>query len=43
MITIIPMIGLALAAVPMIFNDYTGKKKQEIQKALEARREKEHG
>ena len=26
MITIIPMIGLALAAVPMIFNDYTGKK-----------------
>ena len=43
MITIIPMIGLALAAVPMIFNDYTGKKKQEIQKALEERREKEHG
>ncbi len=43
MITIIPMIGLALAAVPMIFNDYTGKKKKEIQKALEERREKEHG
>ena len=43
MITIIPMIGLALAAVPMIFNDYTGEKKQEIQKAVEERREEEQG
>ena len=33
------MISLALAAVPMIFNDYTGKKKEEIQKALAERRE----
>ena len=39
MVSIIPMISLALAAVPMIFNDYTGKKKEEIQKALAERRE----
>lgn len=43
MITIVPMIGLFLTAVPMFFNDYTGKKKQDIQKALEERREKNHG
>lgn len=43
MITIVPMIGLILTAVPMFFNDYTGKKKQDIQKALEERREKNHG
>lgn len=34
MITIIPLVGLALAAIPMCFNDYTGKKKAEIQKQL---------
>ena len=39
MVTIIPMISLALAAIPMIFNDYSGKKKDEIQKALAERRE----
>lgn len=40
MVTVIPMISLALAAIPMIFNDYSGKKKDEIQKALAERREK---
>ncbi len=39
MVTIIPAVSLALCAVPMLFNDYTGKKKEEIQKELVARRE----
>ncbi len=39
MVSIIPMVSLALAAIPMIFNDYSGKKKDEIQKALAERRE----
>lgn len=39
MVSIIPMISLALAAIPMIFNDYSGRKKDEIQKALAERRE----
>ena len=39
MVSVIPMISLALAAIPMIFNDYSGKKKEEIQKALSERRE----
>lgn len=40
MVTIIPAISLALAAIPMAFNDYSGKKKEEIQKALAESREK---
>lgn len=40
MVTIIPAISLALAAIPMFFNDYTGKKKENIQKELVSRREK---
>lgn len=40
MVSIIPMVSLALAAIPMAFNDYSGKKKEEIQKALAERREK---
>ena len=40
MVTIIPAISLALAAIPMFFNDYTGKKKENIQKELTERREK---
>ncbi len=40
MVSVIPAISLALCAVPMIFNKYTGKKKEEIQKELAQRREK---
>jgi Na+/melibiose symporter-like transporter len=39
MVTVIPMVSLALCAIPMIFNDYSGKKKEKIQKELAARRE----
>jgi Na+/melibiose symporter-like transporter len=39
MVTIIPAISLALAAIPMFFNDYSGKKKDDIIKELTARRE----
>ncbi len=39
MVTIIPAISLALAAIPMLFNDFSGKKKDEIIKELTARRE----
>ena len=38
MITVIPLIGLATAAIPMVFNDYTGKKKESIQKELRERK-----
>ena len=38
MVTVIPAISLALCAIPMFFNDYSGKKKEEIQKALEKSR-----
>lgn len=40
MVTVIPAVSLALCAIPMFFNDYSGKKKEEIQKALAERREK---
>lgn len=40
MVTVIPAISLALAAIPMFFNDYSGKKKETIQKELAERREK---
>ncbi|MBE6821338.1 MAG: hypothetical protein E7516_09865 [Ruminococcaceae bacterium] len=40
MVSAIPAISLALCAIPMIFNKYTGKKKEEIQKELTERREK---
>ncbi|MBQ8763916.1 MAG: MFS transporter [Clostridia bacterium] len=39
MVSIIPAVSLALCAIPMIFNKYTGKKKEEIQKELQERRE----
>lgn len=39
MVSVIPAISLALCAIPMLFNDYSGKKKEEIQKALAERRE----
>ncbi|MEE1138021.1 MAG: glycoside-pentoside-hexuronide (GPH):cation symporter [Acutalibacteraceae bacterium] len=40
MVSAIPAISLALCAIPMIFNKYTGKRKEEIQKELIGRREK---
>jgi len=40
MVSVIPAISLALCAIPMIFNKYTGKKKESIQKELAERREK---
>lgn len=40
MVSAIPAISLVLCAIPMIFNKYTGKRKEEIQKELTARREK---
>lgn len=40
MVSAIPAISLALCAIPMVFNKYTGKKKEEIQKELTERREK---
>lgn len=39
MVSVIPAISLALCTIPMIFNDYTGKKKEKIQKELAERRE----
>lgn len=39
MISLIPAISLALCAIPMFFNDYTGKKKDKIIKELTERRE----
>lgn len=43
MITVVPLIGLALCSIPMFFNDYTGEKKKEIQKVLEKHRENNNG
>jgi Na+/melibiose symporter-like transporter len=40
MISIIPAISLALCAIPMFFNDYSGKRKEKIQQELTAQREK---
>ncbi len=34
MITLLPAIGFALAMIPMFFNDYTGKRKENIQAEL---------
>lgn len=38
MITVLPAIGFVLAAIPMFFNDYTGKRKEEIQAELASKR-----
>ncbi len=44
MITLLPAIGFLLTMIPMFFNDYTGAKKEKIQKELaEAREKKENG
>lgn len=39
LVTIIPAVGFLLTILPMLFNDYTGKTKEEAQKQLEAKRE----
>ena len=39
MVTVLPAIGFALTIIPMLFNDYTGKKKEKIQQELAERRE----
>ncbi len=41
MLTILPCAGFLLAAIPMFFNTYTGKKKEIIQAELKERRESE--
>lgn len=38
LVTIVPAIGFVLTIIPMFFNDYTGKKKEQAQKELEERR-----
>lgn len=39
MVTVLPAIGFALTIIPMLFNDYTGKKKNQIQQELSERHE----
>ena len=39
MVTVLPAIGFALTIIPMLFNDYTGKKKDQIQQELSKRHE----
>ncbi len=43
MVTILPAVSLALCAVPMFFNDFTGKKKDAIVRELNERREVKNG
>ncbi len=43
MVTILPAISLALCAIPMFFNDFTGKKKDAIIRELNERREVKNG
>lgn len=40
LVTIIPAIGFLLTVFPMLFNDYTGAKKERVQNELEIRRAK---
>lgn len=39
MVTVLPAIGFALTIIPMLFNDYTGKKKDQIQQELSEQHE----
>ncbi|MBO5859786.1 MAG: MFS transporter [Clostridia bacterium] len=43
MVTLLPAISLALCAIPMFFNDFTGKKKEEIIRKLNETREAKNG
>lgn len=40
LVTIVPAVGFFLTILPMLFNDYTGKKKENALKELSERREK---
>ena len=40
LVTIVPAVGFLLTIIPMFFNNYTGKVKEQAQKELEAKREK---
>lgn len=40
LVTIVPAIGFVLTIIPMLFNDYTGKKKEEAIEELRKRHEK---
>ncbi len=40
LVTIVPAVGFLLTIIPMLFNDFTGKTKENAQKELEAKREK---
>lgn len=40
LVTIVPAIGFLLTIIPMLFNKFTGKTKENAQKELEAKREK---
>ena len=40
LVTIVPAIGFLLTIIPMFFNNYTGKVKEQAQKELEKKREK---
>ena len=39
LVTIVPAVGFLLTTIPMFFNDYTGKVKEQAQKELEEQRE----
>lgn len=39
LVTIVPAVGFLLTILPMLFNDYTGKTKENAQKELEEKRE----
>ena len=41
LVTIVPTVGFLLTIIPMLFNDYTGKTKENAQKELEERRTKQ--
>lgn len=41
LVTIVPAVGFLLTIIPMLFNDYTGKTKENAQKELEERRTKQ--
>ena len=38
LVTIVPAVGFLLTIIPMLFNDYTGKTKENAQKELEEQR-----
>lgn len=40
LVTIVPAVGFLLTIIPMLFNDFTGKTKENAQKELEEKREK---